>query len=79
MTDQKDQPVPRDAGRGPMEEMSQIGAENPLTRIRDAYTLAATNEHAGNEIEDLMVRHFIETLAEVAMSVASRHAGERNL
>jgi hypothetical protein len=78
VTDQ-DQGVPGQDGRGPMEEASPNGAENPLTRIRDAYTLAATDEHAGNEVEDLMVRHFIETLAEVALSVASRHAGEINL
>ncbi len=42
-----------------------------LTSIRGAYTLAATPE-AGNERDEVMVRHFLETLAEVALSVASR-------
>ena len=47
-----------------------------LTSIRDAYTLAATDEHAEGEVEDLMIRDFIETLAEVALSVASRKAAQ---
>ena len=47
-----------------------------MTSIGDAYTLAATNEAVSSEIEDLMVRHFIETLAEVALSIAAREAGK---
>ena len=57
--------------------MSQNGAGNPLTRIRGAYTLAATDENTGSEVEELMIRHFIETLAEIALSVASRKAIEK--
>jgi hypothetical protein len=44
-----------------------------LTCIRDAYTLATTSE--GSELDDIMLQHFIETLAEVALSVASRRNG----
>jgi hypothetical protein len=50
----------------------QKAPSEALTSIRDAYTLAATDEHAEGEVDELMIRHFIETLAEVAMSVASR-------
>ena len=49
-------------------------APEALTGIHRAYTLAATNE-PGTELEDLMVKHFIETLAEVAMAVAARNVG----
>ena len=43
-----------------------------LTSIRPPYTLAATPDAC--EVDELMVRHFIETLAEVALAVASRKA-----
>ena len=46
-----------------------------LTSIHDAYTLAATPDAC--EVNKLMVRHFIETLAEVALSVASRKIVEQ--
>ena len=46
-----------------------------LTSIRGAYTLAATANVS--EVEGLMIRHFIETLAEVALSVASRKAEQK--
>ena len=44
--------------------------ENPLTCIREAYTLAATPD--AGEVDELMVRQFLNTLAEVALLVASR-------
>ncbi len=43
----------------------------PLTCIRDAYTLAATHEDA-SEVDQLMVKDFLNALAEVALTVASR-------
>lgn len=46
-------------------------ADPGLTRIRDAYTLASTPEQ-GSETDRLMIDHFLRTLAEVALSVASR-------
>ena len=42
----------------------------PLTCIRNAYTLASTQN--ASEVDELMVKHFLDTLAEVAFSVASR-------
>jgi hypothetical protein len=53
-------------------EMLESGRQNPLTCIPDAYTLAATQEHNANELDRIMIRHFLNTLAEVAMSIASR-------
>ena len=46
-------------------------SENLLTGIRDAYTLAATNE-----VEAMIIKHFLNTLAEVALAIASRKAAE---
>ncbi len=61
-------------------EQEQEGPGNTpvrrLTSIHPAYTLAATNEHGTNEVDELIVRHFIEILAEVALAVASRKVGE---
>ncbi len=48
--------------------------ENPgdcLTGIREAYTLASTPE-PGSEIDRIMISHFLNTLAEIAMAIASR-------
>ena len=50
---------------------SQDEGDGLLTRIREAYTLAATPE-TGDEVEDITVRHFLDTLAEVALAMASR-------
>ena len=45
-----------------------------LTCIRPAYTLAGHDANA-NEVDDLMIRHSLNTLAEVALAVASRRVG----
>jgi hypothetical protein len=50
-------------------------SQDSLTCIPSPYTLSATNE--GNEIDGLMVKEFLNTLAEVALSIASRN-GEVN-
>ncbi len=44
-------------------------ADGRLTGIPDADTLAATNE-----AEAMMVKQFLDTLAEIALAVASRKA-----
>jgi hypothetical protein len=44
---------------------------DPLTCIHSAYTLAYTPE-CRNEADEVMVRHFLNTLAEVALFVAQR-------
>jgi hypothetical protein len=48
---------------------------DPLTRIRNPYTLSPTPAEHG-EAEDLVVKHFLQTLAEVALAVASRKGKE---
>ena len=50
---------------------SENHRSNALTSIRDAYTLAATPENA-DELDEIIVKHFLSTLAEVAMTIASR-------
>ena len=44
---------------------------DPLTRIRNPYTLSPTPAEP-SEADDLVVKHFLQTLAEVALAVASR-------
>ncbi len=64
-------PDPRRTGKN-----SQNEGDGLLTRIRDAYTLAHTPE-TGDEVEDIAVRNFLDTLAELALAIASRkQAGE---
>jgi len=49
-----------------------------LTRIRPAYTLYATPECSG-EMEQIMVKDFLNTLAEVALAVASRKVADKGM
>ena len=51
---------------------SESGRQNPLTCIRGAYTLASPEETNANEVDGLMINQFLDTMAEVALSVASR-------
>ena len=51
-------------------------APDPLTSIPPRIHCAATQEGGENEAERLMVRHFLETLAGIALSVASRKANQ---
>jgi len=44
---------------------------DPLTRIHAAYTLSTTPEGDG-EVEALVVKDFLNTLAEVALAIAAR-------
>ncbi len=73
MSDESHRP-PEEDRRGSNEAMPSTGADLPLTRIRGAYTLAATNEPETSEIDRMTMKHFVETMAEVALSVASRRA-----
>ena len=47
-------------------------AEKALTRIRVAYTLCGTPESDSNETESLTVKNFLDILAEVSLSIATR-------
>ena len=57
----------------------QVNPENispePLTRIHNPYTLSPTPAESA-EAEDLVVKHFLQTLAEIALAVASRKGKE---
>ena len=44
---------------------------DPLTRIRNPYTLSTTPAEA-SEADEIIVKHFLQTLAEIALVVASR-------
>ena len=48
-----------------------------LTSIRDAYTLADTQDENLGEVERLMMSQFIHTLAEIALAIASREVRNR--
>ena len=47
-----------------------------LTRIRNAYTVGDTDDPETEEMNDLIVKSFIDTLAEVSLSIASRKVEE---
>ena len=50
---------------------------NPLlTSIHDAYTLSNTPEESDHGIDGDMIKAFLNTLAEVALAVASRKQGD---
>jgi hypothetical protein len=57
------------------EQRRESTPDGRLTSIHTPYTLAATPK--ASEVDELMIRHFIETIAEVALAVASRKMGER--
>ena len=59
---------------GHFAEVVESGRLDPLTGIPPAYTLAATQEPDTNEADRLMVKHFLDTLGEIALSIASRKA-----
>jgi hypothetical protein len=48
-----------------------------LTSIHSMYTLAATDEAETNEVDKVIVKHFLEMVAEIALSVASRKQDRR--
>jgi hypothetical protein len=55
---------------------NQNGAENGLTAIPSAIHCPATTERVGgqDEIDEIALDHFLDTLAEVALAIASRKA-----
>ncbi len=50
--------------------MSETEESEALTSIHGTYTLATTPGEV--DVNDPVVRHYLETLAEVALAVASR-------
>ncbi|MGD0511243.1 MAG: hypothetical protein ABSA33_05380 [Candidatus Micrarchaeaceae archaeon] len=49
--------------------------EKVLTSIHGTYTLSNTEERF-NEVDKLTVKHFLNTLAEIALAIASRKSKE---
>ena len=49
----------------------KIFLTDPLTRIRNPYTLSPTPAES-SEADEIIVKHFLQTLAETALAVASR-------
>jgi hypothetical protein len=47
--------------------------EKALTCIHPAYTLFDTPEPDSNETENLIVKNFLNTLADISLSIASRN------
>lgn len=58
------------------ENISPKTDENVLTGIRNAYTVSATNETETGEMNEIIVKNFLETLAEISLSIATRNRGE---
>lgn len=54
-------------------ENSQKNPQNALTCIRDRYTLADTPD----SVNDLMIKNFLNTLAEIALSIATRESSNK--
>ena len=59
-------------------DKSENHEEKALTCIRPAYTLSDTPEPESTETESLIVKNFLNTLAEIALSIASRKNGDSN-
>jgi uncharacterized protein YutE (UPF0331/DUF86 family) len=58
-----------------LEENSADNCEKVLTSIHGMYTLSNTEE-SSNEVDRLAVKHFLNTLAEIALAIASRKSKE---
>lgn len=59
-----------------LEKNTDNNDKNLLTRIRNAYTVGDTDDPETEEMNDLIVKSFIDTLAEVSLSIASRKVEE---
>ena len=62
--------------RGNPVQNGENNRQNLLTCIHQTYTLASPQEKAISEAEKLMINNFLETLADVAISVASRQVNK---
>ncbi len=56
-------------------ENSPEKAPDLLTGIQPSYTLASTEE-GRSEVEEIMIKDFLNTLAEVSLSIATRKQRE---
>ena len=46
--------------------------ENVLTCIHNTYTVSDTTETGTSEVDKIMIKAFLQTLAEIALSIAVR-------
>ncbi len=60
-------------------DKSEKHEEKVLTCIRSAYTLSDTPEPESTETESLIVKNFLNTLAEISLSISSRKNGDSDL
>lgn len=51
--------------------------ENVLTGIHEAYTVSATTETETSEVDEIIVKNFLETLAEISLAIAIRNTGRQ--
>jgi hypothetical protein len=56
---------------------SENSRQKALTCIRPAYTMADTPEYESDEVDHLTMKHFLNSLAEISISIASRYHIER--
>jgi len=56
------------------ERFSKNKREDVLTGIPFAYTVSATPESESSEVDEIMIREFLQTLAEISLSIASRNS-----
>ena len=57
---------------GQQPQSSDKPTSEGLTFERAAYTVSTPHESNPNEADDLMIRHFLNTLAEISLAIASR-------
>jgi hypothetical protein len=55
------------------EQFYEENKENVLTPIHPSYTVSATN----SEVDKVMINNFINTLAEIALSIATREEADK--
>ena len=57
-------------------KIGENGGLDALTCIRGAYTLASPHEANADEVDHPTLKHFLNTLAEVALAIGSRKVGD---
>ena len=58
-----------------LENISPKTDENVLTGIHEAYTVSATTETGSSKVDEIMIKAFLETLAEISIAIAARNDG----
>jgi hypothetical protein len=56
-----------------VDEFPENNEANALTPIHLSYTVSATN----SEVDKVMINNFINTLAEIALSIATREEADK--